>query len=120
MKILFCVFTYYPNRDGVQTVTQYQAEGLAKLGHDITVITSNHKNHKENYEIYNGVKIIRIDAYTDNMIDYGNKKEYQKLLIEQSSNNDIVICVCPESWPTNWAIPIQKYINSKKIMMINE
>lgn len=119
MKILFCVFTYYPNKDGVQTVTQYQAEGLAKLGHDITVITSNHKNKKQNFENYNGVKIIRIDAYTNNMIDYGNKIEYQKLLIEQSKENDVVICVCPESWSTNWAIPIQKYIKCKKIMLIH-
>lgn len=119
MKILFCVFTYYPNKDGVQTVTQYQAEGLVKLGHSVTVITSNHKNHENGYESHNGVEIIRIDAYTDNMTDYGNKKEYQKLLIEQSKNNDIVICVCPESWPTNWAIPIQKYIKCKKIMLIH-
>lgn len=119
MNILFCVFTYYPNKDGVQAVTQYQAEGLAKLGHTVTVITSNHKNHEKVNEEHNGVKIIRIDAYTDNMIDYGNKKEYQKLLIEQSKNNDVVICVCPESWPTNWAIPVQKYIKCKKIMIIH-
>ena len=39
MKIVFTVHTYYPNKDGVQYVTQYLAEGLAKLGHDITVIT---------------------------------------------------------------------------------
>ena len=119
MNILFCVFTYYPNKDGVQTVTQYQAEGLAKLGHMVTIITSNHKNHEKVKEVHNGVKIIRIDAYTDNMLDYGNKKEYQKLLIEQSKNNDVVICVCPESWPTNWAIPVQKYIKCKKIMIIH-
>ena len=119
MNILFCVFTYYPNKDGVQTVTQYQAEGLTKLGHTITIITSNHKNHEKVKEVHNGVKIIRIDAYTDNMLDYGNKKEYQKLLIEQSKNNDVVICVCPESWPTNWAIPVQKYIKCKKIMIIH-
>lgn len=119
MKILFCTFTYYPNKDGVQTVTQYQAEGLSKLGHDVTVITSNHNNHKKDFEIYNDVKIIRINAYTHNMKDCGDKKVYQKLLIEQSNLNDIIVFVCPESWPTDWAIPIQENIKCKKIMMIH-
>ena len=48
MRILFSTFSYYPNKDGVQTVTQYQAEGLAKLGHNVTVITSNNENCKKN------------------------------------------------------------------------
>ena len=41
MKILITVSTYYPKNDGVQNVTQYLAEGLCKLGNDVTVITSN-------------------------------------------------------------------------------
>ena len=119
MKVLFCTFSYYPNKDGVQFVTQYQAEGLAKLGHEVTVITNNFSNNKEKNKIYNGVKIIRIDAYTDNMMDFGNKNEYQKLVIEQSKINDIIICVCPETWPTDWAIPIQENIKCKKVILLH-
>lgn len=40
MKIVFTVHTYYPEKNGVQVVTEYLAEGLAKKGHDIHVITS--------------------------------------------------------------------------------
>ncbi len=119
MKVLFCVSTYYPDKNGIQNVTQYQAEGLAKLGHDVTVITSNHINHKEKNEIYNNVKIIRIDAFTSKMIDYGNKNEYKELLLNQSKINDIIICVGPETWATNWAILFQKYINCKKVLMLH-
>lgn len=39
MKILISAFTYWPAVDGVQNVTQYQAEGLAARGHDVTVLT---------------------------------------------------------------------------------
>ena len=39
MRILICAFTYWPAVDGVQNVTQYQAEGLAARGHDVTVLT---------------------------------------------------------------------------------
>ena len=118
MKILFCTYSYYPNKDGVQNVTQYQAEGLAELGHEVTVITSDH-NYKEKNEIYNGVKIIRIDAHTDNMMDFGNKDEYQRLVIEQSKRNDIIICVCPETWSTDWVIPIQEDIKCKKVILLH-
>lgn len=69
MRILFCVATYSPDKNGVQMVTQYQAEGVARLGHDVTVIISKHSNLKEDYEIYNNVKIIRIDAYKRYIMD---------------------------------------------------
>ena len=39
MKIVFAVHTYYPERNGVQAVTQYLAEGLARRQHDVLVIT---------------------------------------------------------------------------------
>lgn len=38
MKILISVHTYYPDKNGVQMVTQYIAEGLAKK-HEVKVIT---------------------------------------------------------------------------------
>lgn len=39
MKIVFAVHTYYPERNGVQAVTQYLAEGLARRQHDVLIIT---------------------------------------------------------------------------------
>lgn len=119
MKVLFCVFTYYPNKNGVQTVTQYQAEGLEKLDNDVTVITSNHNINEKSIQIHNKVKIIRIDAYTYNMHDYGNKKEYQELIIEQSKINDIIIFVCCETWSTDWVLPIYDKIQCKKVILFH-
>lgn len=39
MKIGISVVTYYPEKNGVQFVTQSLAEGLVKTGQDVTVIT---------------------------------------------------------------------------------
>lgn len=39
-RVVFSVSTYWPSVNGEQHVTTYQAEGLDKLGHDVTVITS--------------------------------------------------------------------------------
>ena len=39
MKIVFTTHTYWPRKDGVQYVTQYLAEGLAKDGHEVIVFT---------------------------------------------------------------------------------
>ena len=39
MKIVFTTHTYYPEKNGVQVVTEYLAEGLAKKGHEVHIIT---------------------------------------------------------------------------------
>ena len=77
MKIVITTATYYPKTDGVQQVTQYQAEGLAKKGHEVIVITSEEEGLKE-YEIYNNVEIYRINAHNFYYWHKGNKKEFQK------------------------------------------
>ena len=51
LNIVFTAHTYYPNKDGVQMVTQYMAEGLAKLGHNVTVIAPLKKECGNTYYI---------------------------------------------------------------------
>ena len=46
MKFLITVATYYPLADGVQMVTQYTAEELVRLGHEVTIITSTLKREE--------------------------------------------------------------------------
>lgn len=118
MRILICAFTYYPAVDGVQNVTEYQAEGLAALGHEVTVLTGwpEGKSVPET-ETYKGVKIIRFHAYTDNMIHHGDKKAYQNLLMEYSKKVDVIMTVCPESWCTDWAIPLAGKLDCAMVMM---
>lgn len=118
MKILICSFTYYPAVNGVQNVTEYQAEGLVAHGHEVTVITGYPKGREcQPEELYNGVHIQRFHASTDNMIHRGNKKAYQKLLLDLSKQMDIILTVCPETWCTDWAIPLAGKLDCALVMM---
>ncbi len=92
MKILFTVSTYYPKNDGVANVTKYLAEGLVKLGHQVTVITSN-KNELTSNEKYNGVDIIRVNLKTKAGLYFGDKNEYRKMILYYSKMVDIIINV---------------------------
>ena len=57
MKILIITPTYYPYIiGGGEYSTQYVAEGLAKLGHDVWVYSLGLENEKK---VINGVHIIR-------------------------------------------------------------
>ena len=60
MKILFLVESYYPKTSGVPVVTKYLAEGLAKNGHDVSVVTTLVKDRCTE-EVYNNVHIYRFD-----------------------------------------------------------
>ena len=78
MKIIFTVHTYYPNSDGVQYVTQYLAEGLAKKGHEVTVLTVNSERTKE-YK-HNGVNVVSIFFKTKCSFPYkGNERWGEKI-----------------------------------------
>ena len=114
MKVIFTVYTYYPLKDGVQNVTQYQAEGLAKLGHEVIVITAKHENKRE-YEEFNGVKIYRTDIYTKHAIHRGNKKSYRELVKEQCSEADILINVCTQIVSTDWLLGVLDELECKKV-----
>lgn len=118
MRILICAFTYWPAVDGVQNVTEYQAEGLAARGHDVTVLTGYlpEKNLPEEEE-HNGVHIRRFAAYTETMLHHGDKATYQRLLKEYAAKVDVIMTVCPESWCTDWAIPLAGQLDCAMVMM---
>lgn len=118
MKIVFTVHTYYPNKDGVQYVTQYLAEGLAELGHDITVITSWKKKEKE-YEIFNGVKIVRLYLKAKYSVMVEGKKEYCKTVYDYANNCDCLINCCVQSPNNNVLLPLLKKIKAKKILYMH-
>ena len=61
MKILFVLENYYPHIGGVEVVFQNLTEGLAKLGHDISIVTHLLKGTKK-FEIINKVKVYRINC----------------------------------------------------------
>lgn len=115
MKILFTVSTYYPKKDGVQSVTQYLAEGLVKKGHDVTVITTN-KDEKLDYEEHNGVKIKRVNLYTKFGFYIGDKKGYKKLIYQEANNCDVMINVCVQNAFTDVILKHLDKYKCKKIL----
>lgn len=119
MKIIITVATYYPSIDGVQKVTQYQAEGLVRLGNDVTVITSDNHGEYESEEIHNGVKIIRINAYNKFTMHLGAKKEFQRLVLEHSCDADVMMNVCIQSFAADWVLPIIEQISCTKILYLH-
>lgn len=118
MNIIFTVATYYPKTDGVQLVTQYQAEGLVKRGHKVTVITSK-LNGSPDCEVHNGVKILRVDAYNFYYWHKGNKKEYQNIVFEKTKNADALVAVCLQSFSADWLLGILSQIQCKKILYLH-
>ena len=81
----------------MQNVTKYLAEGLVKLGHDVTIITSNYRLNAEDKEIYNGVNIERINLYTRFGFNFENKKEYREMMNSYCDESDVLINVCTQN-----------------------
>lgn len=119
MRVIIAVFTYYPDVNGVQYVTQYQAEGLAALGHSVKVLTSNHSNGMPSHDKHNGVEIERIDMWSNNMIHHGDRKGYQRLLLEEASKSDVIMLVYPESWSTDCALSVVGKLPCAKVLMVH-
>ena len=117
MKIIFTVHTYYPNSDGVQYVTQYLAEGLAKKGHEVTVLTVNSERTKE-YK-HNGVNVVSIFFKTKCSFPYKGKVEYIDTFKRLTKNCDALINCCVQSPNNNCLLPYLKEINCKKILYLH-
>lgn len=98
MRILIAVHTYYPDKNGVQMVTQYIAEGLAKHN-DVLVVSNMKDGYKEN-EVYKNVYIQRIIVKMGNAIRRREKKSFYKIV--DDFNPEVLICVCTQSWPFDW------------------
>ena len=98
MRILIAVHTYYPDKNGVQAVTQYIAEGLAKT-HEVLVVTELKENHTT-AEIKNNVKIERIKIHKKGYKFKGEKKKFFKIIDNYAP--DVLISVCTQSWPFDW------------------
>lgn len=77
-------------------VTQYLAEGLSNLGHEVKIVTSLNTDNTP-VEMLNNVKIIRVDLATKYGFPVGNKKLYRDLIVKESKISDVMINVCTQS-----------------------
>jgi glycosyltransferase involved in cell wall biosynthesis len=60
LKILVALTYHYPHWTGLTAYARRLSEGLAKRGHDVTVLTSRFRPQLERAEVYNGVRILRL------------------------------------------------------------
>lgn len=118
MKIIITVNTYYPLTDGVQSVTQYHAEGLLKLGHEVTVVTVLHSGMSE-VEWHNGVKIIRYNIQTKHAMHVGDKKGYRNLITALCKDADVLLNVSTQTATTEVLFPILDDLKVKKILYMH-
>lgn len=118
MKILFTTFTYWPNVDGVQNVTTYQAEKLAEFGHDVTVITSK-VNERPDQEVHNKVNIVRVPAYKAGLWVKGNKSEVQTIFLKYVEEADAYINVCFFDYLSQWLLPLIPKLKCRKFVMMH-
>lgn len=120
MKLLFTVNTYMPKRDGVQFVTKYLAEGLVRKGHSVDLITRQCRELTEiNDEVINGVHVMRWNANTQHTIHKGDKKEYQKYIIENADKYDCMINVGTQTSFVDWMLPIIDEVKCHKILYLH-
>lgn len=112
MKILFTTFSYYPETSGVPVVVQYLAEGLAKRGHNVSVVTCMNGHDYKAQETLNGVTIYRFN-WGLNLFKkkYGEYQEYIKFVTEFPK--DVLILECLQCHTTDILLPYLKKMNCK-------
>ena len=115
MKILFTTFSFYPETSGVPVVVQYLAEGLAKKGHNVSVVTCMNGHDYNVQETLNGVTIYRFNWGVNLFKNkYGEYQEYIKFVTEFPK--DILILECIQCHTTDILLPYLKYMNCKVVL----
>ena len=116
MKILISVFTYPPDHNGVARAAFSQAEGLSKLGYNISVCTSFNSNRNMFYGKNNKIKIFEFNINGGpNKGYFGESDKYKNFLL--SNNFDIIFFHCWQTWNTDIALKINSKISGKKILI---
>lgn len=118
MKIVITVNTYYPLTDGVQAVTQYEAEGLSNSGHDVTVVTVKYPGQKS-FEKHNGVKIIRHNIKTKHAFYVGDLAGYRDLITRLCKDADVLLNICTQTATTETLYPILDKLPCKKVLYLH-
>lgn len=122
MRILFAVPSYWPSQDGVANITGYLAQGLAKRGHEVRIITSSGNGGLQELpkeESYEGVFIERMRIYVQwpaklKGRDLESTKEaYRKRIMTYQP--DVLIVVCSQTWTLDWLISCLDRIECPKI-----
>ena len=120
MNILITTFSYYPAVNGIQNVSQYQAEDLVNLGHNVNLITSYVNGDEKVEEWVNGVHILRIEhCCKAGFINIGDKVGFQKLVLEYIKDADVMINICFEAYSAEWVYDLLEQVSCKKVLIVH-
>ena len=115
MKILFTTFSLKQEKRDVPVIEQYLAEGLAKKGHNVSVVTCMNGHDYNVQETLNGVTIYRFNWGVNLFKNkYGEYQEYIKFVTEFPK--DILILECLQCHTTDILLPCLKYMNCKVVL----
>jgi len=104
MKILVLNYEYPPLGGGAGVITQHISEGLARLGHEITVVTTWYENLPETEDL-NNLKIFRLKSkrkfiYRSNVFEMLSWVKFSKRFLQRYlTENRFDLCFA------NFAIP---------------
>ena len=89
MKILIILYYYHPYVSGLSLLAKMQAEGLSRRGHSVTVLTLHHQAESAEYEILNGVHVVRTKVLAK-IGKGGISWDFLRKIIALSKTHDIV------------------------------
>lgn len=113
MNILILSENYFPYVSGVPVVVKYLAEGLQKLGDNVSIATASCANAPSE-EIYNGISIYRFNVYKNFFHNYnGDIGEYISFVTNFKA--DVVIIQCSQCVTTDVLLPHLSKIKGKLI-----
>lgn len=112
MKIYHCVESYYPSIGGMQEVVRQISERLAKLGHEVTILTR--FDPRRDFSQLNGVAI-RTFNVSGNSVTAQTAPEREYINFLMGTNYDVVTFFAAQQWATNLALPILSQIRAKKV-----
>ncbi|MDD3012241.1 MAG: glycosyltransferase family 4 protein [Candidatus Gastranaerophilales bacterium] len=117
MKILHTVEHYYPSIGGMPEVVKHLSEKLVKLGHNVTVVTTKHKDRT--FSEYNGVKIEEFEIkgnYVSGIFGKrGELPRYHDLL--KNSDFNVITNFAAHQWTTDACLNILDDIKAKKVFV---
>lgn len=114
MKILHTTEFYFPSVGGVQDAVLQISEQLVRLGHEVTVATS--QDAKRSSKVKNGVKIVEF-AISGNLVRgfKGEVEKYRQFLLK--SRFDVMTNFAAQQWATDVVLSILGKIAAKKVFV---
>ena len=114
LNILHTVEFYHPSVGGMQEVVRQISERLVKLGHRVTVATSEVAQRRDG--CLNGVEIRSFDIAGNAVRGItGDPERYREFLLD--SDFDVITNFAAQVWPTDLALPLLDRIGPGKVFV---